>query len=384
MKLKYLTLSLLGVLALATVNAQEVMDRPAADQKPARKTAFEKLNGYWFVTLQGGVGSHFWSTSEDKYAVEKRRIKQYYSLSIGKEHNPYFATRLQINGAEAPLFYGKGDADVYKASFIGAHYDFMFDVVDFFARYKEDRVFHLIPFVGLGYQYRFMNKFEDPHHAATANAGIQINFRLGKCVDLVLEGQGIYSNFSFSDKKWTPKAYNGLYTAVTGGLNFRLGRTEWKEVVPMDEQLLEGLNNQINSLRRENAELSKRPVSCPECPEPMDVVDQVIEVVNELSEKAILFRFDSAVIDASQKINLYYISEFVKKNNTPIVIIGHADQTGGKSYNQKLSERRAKAVAKALVREFGVSEDLISTEWVGATDQFNPRAWNRVVIVRSK
>lgn len=78
------------------------------------------------------------------------------------------------------------------------------------------------------------------------------------------------------------------------------------------------------------------------------------------------------------------IARLVKENNIAVLVIGYADTTGNTEYNMGLSERRAKAVADALVNTYGVDSNLVTTEWQGETEQFTPKAWNRVVIVRSK
>ena len=178
-------------------------------------------------------------------------------------------------------------------------------------------------------------------------------------------------------------AYNGLLGVVTAGLNFNLGKVEWEPVTPMDMDLINDLNSQINSLRAENAELAKRPISCPECPEVV-VAAPEIKVVAGLSEKAITFKFDSDKLTPNQEIVLHEIAKFVKENNQPIAVIGFADVTGNADYNLALSERRAKAVANILTSQYGVPSDMINVEWQGETEQFDTRAWNRVVIVRSK
>ena len=387
MKVKFfLTSLLLGVTTL-TLSAQETA-APQAGTKPVYKTTFERGTAadHWFLTLQGGVGTQFLCCNDAKPFMD--RLQMSYSLSLGKYHTPSFATRLNLVGAQAHTYYKMGDElKNYETSFVGAHYDFMFDIVNHFSRYNAKRVFHIIPFAGVGYNMKFNKAFEDLHHTAAIDAGLQLQFRLGRRADLVIEGKAIYNNFNFDysrcpkAKAWNPYAYNGLYGALTAGLNFRMGGVEWTEVVPMDYNLINDLNSQISSLRAENAELSKRPVSCPECPE----VKAQTTTTEVMSDKTILFKFDSSRIDKNQMITLYNVSESVKAHNTPILVIGYTDTTGNAQYNLGLSERRAKAVTKALVNDFGVSADMITTQWEGATDKlFDTKAWNRVVIIRSK
>lgn len=387
MKVKLFLISLLLGVTTLTLSAQETV-APQAGTKPVYKTTFERGTAadHWFLTLQGGVGAQFVGGNEEKPFGD--RLQMSYSLSLGKYYTPSFATRLNLVGAQAHTYYKVGnDVMNYETSFVGAHYDFMFDIVNHFSRYNAKRVFHIIPFVGVGYNMKFNKAFEDLHHTAALDAGLQLQFRLGRRADLVVEAKAIYNNFNFNytndpkEKVWNPNAYNGLYGALTGGLNFRMGGVEWTEVVPMDYALINDLNSQISSLRAENAELSKRPVSCPECPE-LTAQTTTKEV---MSDKTILFKFDSSRIDKNQMITLYNVSEYVKANNTPILVIGYTDTTGDANYNLGLSERRAKAVANALINDFGVSADMITTQWEGATDKlFDTKSWNRVVIIRSK
>ncbi|MCT9925419.1 hypothetical protein N7272_14780, partial [Enterococcus faecalis] len=87
---------------------------------------------------------------------------------------------------------------------------------------------------------------------------------------------------------------------ATAGLTFNLGKTEWTEIVPMDYALVNDLNNQINSLRGQVEELSRRPVSCPECPEPTQPT-----VTRVVVDNVVYFRINSAKIDRNQEINVY-------------------------------------------------------------------------------
>lgn len=400
MKVKYLLLSLMGAMALSA-SAQTTAPE---NQLPARKTAFDRSGGHWFITLQGGVSAQFIAGNEAQDIVKRLHVMP--TLSIGKWHNPYFATRLQLMAGPTPTYYKNAANDIVtnNTAMAGAFFDFMFDVVNYYSKYNAKRVFHFIPFAGVGYNFKYYNDFKDfssffsmsePYrHSVAANVGAQMAFRLGKRVDFVLEAQAIYNNlnivkkdFDYADASATympagvKAAYNGLLGVVTAGLNFNLGKVEWETITPMDMDLINDLNGQINSLRAENAELAKRPVSCPECPE---VVAPETKVVAGLSEKAITFKFDSDKLTPNQEIVLYEIAKFVKESNQPITVIGFADVTGNANYNLALSERRAKAVANILTTKYDVPSDMINVEWQGETEQFDTRAWNRVVIVRSK
>jgi outer membrane protein OmpA-like peptidoglycan-associated protein len=52
---------------------------------------------------------------------------------------------------------------------------------------------------------------------------------------------------------------------------------------------------------------------------------------------------------------------------TRVVVVGHTDTSGSAAYNVRLSERRAKAVADALVGQ-GVASGVMQVDWKGETD----------------
>ncbi len=85
-------------------------------------------------------------------------------------------------------------------------------------------------------------------------------------------------------------------------------------------------------------------------------------------------------------VNVYNIAEYMKANpETKIVVRGYADKdTGSSSYNMKLSERRAQAVADILTGDYGISADRLTLEAAGSDSQVYPtNDWNRIVIFAS-
>ena len=147
----------------------------------------------------------------------------------------------------------------------------------------------------------------------------------------------------------------------------------------MDYNLINDLNSQINRLRAENENLRKRPESCPDCPEvaPPAVVEGVY-VPN-----VVFFRINSSKIDRGQQVSIYNTADYLKANpNAKVNIVAYADrQTGTPAYNMALSERRAKAVANALINEYGIDSSRVSVDWKGDTEQpYAENDWNRVAI----
>ena len=87
----------------------------------------------------------------------------------------------------------------------------------------------------------------------------------------------------------------------------------------------------------------------------------VATTTEETKKFALYFDFDStAVGDVSNIVN--YIGTLSSLNQ--IKLVGHADPIGSDAYNEKLSERRAKAVASKLSAA-GVSQDSMSIGYLG-------------------
>ncbi len=205
-------------------------------------------------------------------------------------------------------------------------------------------------------------------------------FRLSKRVDLNFEVQGMILNEDFNRVR--RRAIIDAIGQLSAGLTFKLGKkVDFNVIEPMDHNLINELNNRINTLRSENEQLSRRPSSCPDCP-PVTPTTQ-IEEVKKFNESVVYFRLNSAKIDNNQEITIYNMAALAKKENSRIRITGYADAgTGTSAYNMKISERRAKAVAKQLTDKYGIPADKIIIEWKGSDNQiYTTNEWNRITLM---
>ncbi len=90
-------------------------------------------------------------------------------------------------------------------------------------------------------------------------------------------------------------------------------------------------------------------------------VDRVGEGIVIEFESNILFGFDNYALTAEAKENLgKLVTILTKYPDTDIAIHGHTDSKGSEAYNQKLSERRAKAVSNYLVSQ-NISSSRLTT-----------------------
>ena len=79
------------------------------------------------------------------------------------------------------------------------------------------------------------------------------------------------------------------------------------------------------------------------------------------------FDFDKAVVKPQYHDDLAEFASYMRQQQsfTVVEIAGHTDSIGTDAYNQKLSERRAKAVRDYLVNNFGMDDKLFSAVGYG-------------------
>ena len=378
MKLKFTVLALAGATML-TANAQTEQN---STEVAAHRQAFSHEPGAnYFLSLGGGVGAMFLKGNNTPSLFD--RLSFTAAVAVGKWHNPYYANRLKIVGGEALTYLGTTPQVRNENYFLGAHYDFMFDVVNYFAPYKENRFFHLIPYVGVGYEYKFHNKINkiNDAHALTANAGLQFSFRLARRVNLFLEGEATYNGLNLRNYEANGFS-NAFRMSALAGLSFNIGRQGFSVVEPLDQAYIDDLQGQINALRAENAELAKRPEHCPDA----EAVAAPVEHVNDrfVADKSILFAQGQATVSKDQLITVFDTAEFVKNGEGEIIVTGYTAKN--ESRFKGLAEKRARAVAKILTEQYGVASDKITVEWkeAGEAPYSSNQGWNRVVIIRSK
>ena len=101
---------------------------------------------------------------------------------------------------------------------------------------------------------------------------------------------------------------------------------------------------------------------------PGAVVERVGEGLQVTFESGLLFPYDSDVLTAAAQQNLTtFAASLDKYPNTSLLIVGHTDAVGSDSYNQNLSQRRARSTASYLVSQ-GVSVARLQTVGRGETE----------------
>jgi OOP family OmpA-OmpF porin len=88
----------------------------------------------------------------------------------------------------------------------------------------------------------------------------------------------------------------------------------------------------------------------------------------------VYFPFDQYVLTPEAQSVVQEAANYANSGNaTQVVVVGHTDSSGSPAYNVRLSERRSKAVADALVG-LGVAQTKLSVDWKGETQLAVPTA----------
>ena len=154
MKTKVLLLALLSGFVFS-VAAQEYQPQVGFSNEAGYKTNFKKnkARDNWFISIAGGASVLLGDQNGE--ADFKNRLNFAPQVSFGKWFNPYLGFRTQLNGGIIHGFEGDGAQFMQHNKYVAAHVDLLWDVTNFWAPYRESKVFRLIPWVGFGYAQRF-------------------------------------------------------------------------------------------------------------------------------------------------------------------------------------------------------------------------------------
>lgn len=378
--MKKVSLLLFTALASLSISAQSI------DAEQANP------NGNWFVGA--GASATMYLGPTDQHASLFDRMTVNPQIMVGKWFNPYLGARLAAQAGKVHTFTGNDAQNMFSMTQLNAHADLMVNVTNLLAGYNgEERFYNFIPTVGIGYGRRdadgafFKGRgFNGPTFNASLLNTFKITDKLSAFVEL--GGYLVESRFDkgkgTADQPVTEKTsnWNGIING-TAGLMLKFGRQGFPQPAEQDLAEIARLNSDINRLQSENAELRKRPVSCPPVQNCPDVVTTKPVVEQNFIPNVVFFKIGQAVIEANQQIGVYNTAEYLKANpNAKVKIVGYADKdTGTAAYNLKLSEKRAKNVANELISKYGISKDRVTTEWKGSSEQpYKENAWNRVAI----
>ena len=289
------------------------------------------------------------------------------AISLGKWFTPGLGLRVQTH---LP-YYSEGNGD--KACGYAVYGDALFNLTNMLCGYKQERFYSAIPYLGFG----LLLGGEVPTWSPWT-LGYLSSFRINNSwsidLDLFLKQYNAISDLAYN---WQ----GGFALGVTwniGGRGFDAS-PDMAAIAAMHSAQLAGLNEALAAEQDENKNLKEQLAK-----KPKEVI--VEKVVKEVlaAPQSVFFSFNSAKIASKKEImNLESLANMAKNTGAKLKVTGYADSaTGVPAYNQQLSERRAKAVAKELVK-MGVPEENIVIEGKGGVADVKPSSYNRRVIIEA-
>ncbi len=333
---------------------------------PVKKYSVQ-TNGFWenwFVSA--GLGAQVKVATLGETAMFETLTPDF-TVSLGKWWTPGLGLRFQTH---FPSF--KDVADV-KESVFALYGDAMFNLTNMFCGYKQDRLYNAIPYIGFG------RLWGDVKGWTPWNVGFLNTFRLSDSwtLDLELFLKQYNAIHNFKQRNWQAGVTVGA-TWHIGGRGFDAS-PDMAAIAAMHSAQLAGLNEALAAEQNENKNLKEQLAQ-----KPKEVI--VEKVVKEVlaAPQSVVFSFNSAKIASKKEIlNLESLANMAKNNGAKLKVTGYADSaTGVPAYNQQLSERRAQAVAKELIK-MGVAEENIVVEGKGGVADVKPSSYNRRVIIEA-
>ena len=376
MRSKLVILSLM-LAAFATVATAQTKSRYYA----------ESAKDNYFISL--GVGAQL---CIDPNASENG-VTPLFNLSVGKLINPVWGVRGMVSGINTKL-YSYIDAEGYTnptagheldKNYFTVRVDGLFNISNAIAGYNPDRKFEFYGFMGPALQFAKAEIGGDSDLKGLINgsAGLGAAYNINSNWALNLEVRGEISESPFGD--YSSTIANG-FVGGTFGATYYFGGKKFVKVV--NESLYLAANGDIQKykelLAAEQANLAavKEELAKEKAKAPVEIIKEVETVV--AGPRAIFFTIGKSNIDAKGMVNINLAADIMKANpDVKYVVNGYADKaTGSAKTNQKLSDKRAEAVYKALIKA-GVSESQV--EWKGNGGQENmfenSRALTRVVLI---
>lgn len=315
-----------------------------------------------YIGINGGVAT---KTTGHKWLSD---LNPNAGLRIGRYFTPVFGLAIESNAYFSNNPYKSFGTIVrgINTSLLGT-----INFSNWFGGYKgEPRIFEVSGVYGLGWAHTFTNKSDvKTINAATSKVGLDFAFNLGKSkawqfyiepsINYALNGTG-YNGIEYNINKSMVQLNAGLIYKFK---NFN-GTHNFTSVVPRDQAEIDALNAQINELR------SRQP----------KVVTK--EVIKEVPAESKQFTVSNLVFVTFAQ-GKYTLTNAAKdeldkiKDGSHVQIVGTASPEGSASFNQRLSENRAKVVANYLSQHGVVVDKAIGKGVQGVTS-------NRLAVVYIK
>ena len=365
----------------------------------AQETSADKLrwkgimnNGFWSnweISVAGGVNATAWNgigTDQDATGDLGWQIEG----GLTKWFNPILGARVQLIGGQLNT-----SDDYLKSNWIMPHADAVINLSNWIGGYREDRVYYAKVFAGAG--VNFTNVNDEAGSGFAGVAGLINTFRVCKQLDINLELKGILSAGHDMPRGIDVLAdkYGQIYSA-TLGIAYRFNKRNWDKAYSQEEvdgylASIAALEAGLAEAHRNEGKLAERLAAQKAATDKALADNEALRAelakrkTSVVSSTALFFNLNSARLLDRAKSAMQLLAETIAAapKDQVFTLVGHADdETGSPEYNQKLSEKRAKAVYDYLVEQ-GVNKDQLTWKGVGSSQNIFPiNSTNRVVIVK--
>lgn len=359
----------------------------------------------WYLSIGAGAQTYF--GDHNKQLLWKNRISPAFDVALGKWFTPGIGVRgmysgQTIKGATMGTSYSTGEViketpkddggewlNYQKFNYMNLHIDVLLNMTNLCCGFKEERVYNIIPYFGIGWAAVLedadrLPEGMTPAREVSANIGLINQFRLNRHLDLNIDVRGGYVQDRF-DGEDGGRYGEGLLSA-TANLVWKIGgNNTWdrsKTIIRYDNRTINQLRDMMDQLSRDNEELQKALDDCNK-----SKADAAIKKIAVVAPNLITFKINKSNLSKEARANLGMLAEVIKECDANIVytITGYADAaTGNKEINDRLSEERAKAVYDCLINEFGVNPQQLRMESKGGVENmfYDDPALSRAVITR--
>ena len=355
---------------------------------------------HWSLGVQGGVAH---TRGEQSFMELNSPAAQ---LSATYRFHHAMGVRFGVGGWQ-----GKGGAltaagyQGYAFQFGQINADYILDLAEAFGGFNHKRVVSPYVLAGVGAGYGFNNEqasaykdileyyWDSKFFAPIGRVGLGVDFRLGECVSLGIEGNTNVLTDKFNSKRADNVDWQ---FNVLAGLSFRFGKNTrpskaYAEKVAAEEAAAAAAAAAAEAQRlaaekaaREAAERAAAEKAAAEKAAREAAERAAAERAAKAAENSdnVFFTIGSYHIRKAEGAKLETLAAWMQANpDFNVSLVGYADkETGTPKGNEKLSANRARVVKERLVK-LGVAEDRIMTAYKGDTVQpFAENAKNRVVI----
>lgn len=346
-----------------------------------------------FISIGGGA--QVYMGEFDHHSAFSKRIAPAMDISLGKWVTPSLGLRLQYAGLKAygwsneeSVYTRSEDGGEFREKFnvMNLHADALWNISNAIGGYRDDRFWDLVPYAGFGVARSSGNSHSDTEFVI--NLGLLNVMRITNSLDLNLEARMMLVDERF-DGVTGGRKVDGL-ASLTAGITYNFpvrGFRRASDLIVVEDNTqfintISDLERQLAAANAARASLKKSlDTEKARVAEPVTVSDPYAVIANY----AVFFNLGKADITNKEMVNLEYLANAIKQlPEDKFVLFASADkETGSPAFNQKLSEKRGKAVFEALTSKYGVNPDQLVIQAVGDTTQeFPVPAFNRVVIVR--